>query len=71
MDKIVSEARKFAIGKIVEYSDEIVYHDYKFAKRYISLVEEMSMCAKLDEYEKKIALVAAWLITASFQNFMI
>jgi len=68
---ILSEAKEFAIKKIIDYPDKVIYHDIKFAKRYQKHIDTVSACDSLDEETVLLGRIAAWFISASYDNFKV
>jgi len=68
---VIIEARKFALSKILEYSEDVTYHDFKFAKKYIELVKKIAKNAGFNESELNLITISGWLVTASFEDFIV
>ena len=70
MEKLISDAKKFAINKIMRYPDRVVYHDMKFARRYTDYMDMIGKHAKLEQADINIATAAAWLVASSYGNII-
>lgn len=68
---LLNEAKEFAIKKIIDYPDKVIYHDIKFAKRYQKHIDTVSACDSLNEETVLLGRISAWLISASYDNFKV
>ncbi len=63
---LVEKAELFATDIIAKFSDKIIFHDLKYAHRYIKNVKIIAGEEKLSEKETCLAVIAAWFHASSF-----
>ena len=68
LKNIVEQAKQFSIRIIMDYPDRMVYHDIKFAKRFVQHVTNIGEHVGFSEEDKQLSAIGAWLMSASFQD---
>ncbi len=66
--QIAEEAKQYGIHLISEFPERVVYHNIKFANRYLGYVEKISNEIQLSEEKQYLAKIGAWLICSSFDK---
>lgn len=66
--KIQDAAELYASKIIINYSEKIVYHNFKFAKRLQKNIDSIAKEINLTTTEHHLSKICAWLFSASFEN---
>jgi len=68
LEETLRAARSFATDIIFDYPNSIVYHNIKFAERYVGFMDKVGSHAKLKEETIALGRIGAWLVAASYRN---
>lgn len=65
-EETLREVRQYAMKIIMDYPNKIVYHNIKFAERYVGFMDKVGEHAKLEEEIISLGRIGAWLVAASY-----
>jgi len=68
LQALYHDIKKKATHIITEFSENLVYHDIKFATRFEGYIEKINNHTELPEDEVLLSKIAAWIVSASFDK---